>query len=145
MMAASTLFSAIITTSHPCQTYIGALSEYFFYSDTTNKPAFLSSPLPTSTMCYLLQHNQSLTMLHTHSMSQANHIAHAPVLEVMGLSFHKDLGGFESASFGILQSTSLFVMCSCLSLYKYSSLLYIFHYFENQLSNLLLLTRSRLP
>jgi len=117
MMATSPLFSATITTGHPCQTYIRAPSEYFLYSDTTNKPAFLSSPLPTSTMCYLPQHNQSPTMLHTRSMSQANHIAHAPVLKVMGFSRHKDLRGFESASFGTLQSTSLFVICSILQPY----------------------------
>jgi len=59
MMAASPLFSATFTTSHPLQPYIGAPLEYFPYSNTTNKPAFLSLPLPTSTMCYLPQHNQS--------------------------------------------------------------------------------------
>ena len=111
----------------------------FLYSDTTNKSSFLSLSLPTSTMHYLPQHNQSPTMLHTHSMLQANHIAHAPVLEVMGFNCHKDLQlqGFESALFGILQSMSLFVIwsillpyallnmylliCLCLYLYKYSS------------------------
>jgi len=77
------------------QTSVGILP----YSTTTNKPAFLSLPLPSSTMYHLPQHNQSPTMLHTCSMSQANHIAHAPVLEVMGFSRHKDLRGFESASF----------------------------------------------
>jgi len=117
MMAASPLFSATITTSHLCQTYIRALSEYLLYSDTTNKPTFLSLPLPTSTMCHLLQHNQSPTMLHTCSMSQANHIACTPVLEVMGLSRHKDLWGFESASFGTIQSMSIFVICSILQPY----------------------------
>ena len=76
------------------------------------KPAFLSLPLPTSTMFYLPQHNQSPTTLHTCSMSQANHITHAPVLEFMGLGHHKDLQGFESASFGTLRSTSLFIICS---------------------------------
>ena len=101
-MAASPLFSATVTTGHPHQTYIGALLEYFLHSDTTNKPAFLSLPLPTSTMCYLPQHNQSPTTLQKRSMFQANHIVHAPVLEVMGLSHHKDLQGFESASFGTL-------------------------------------------
>jgi len=72
MMAALPLFGATVTTGHPHWTYIGAPLEYFLYSDTTNKPAFLSLSLPTSTMCYLLQHNQSPTMLHTHSMFQAN-------------------------------------------------------------------------
>ena len=117
MMVASPLFSATITTGHPRRTYIGAPSEYFLYSDTTNKPTFLSLPLPTSTMCHLLQHNQSPTMLHTGSMSQANHITHAPVLEVMGLGYHKDLRGFESASLGTLRSTSLFIICSILKPY----------------------------
>jgi len=51
---------------------------YFLHSDTTNKLAFLSLPLPTSTMCYLPQHNQSPPMLHTCSMFKANHIMHAP-------------------------------------------------------------------
>jgi len=117
MMAASPLFSATVTTGHPRRTYIRAPLEYFLYSDTTKKPAFLSLPLPTSTMCYLLQYNQSPTMLHTRSMFQANHIVHAPVLEVMGLGHHKDLRGFESASFGTLQSTSHFVICSILQPY----------------------------
>ena len=112
MMADSPLFSATITTGHPHRTYIGAPMEYFLHSNTTNKPAFLSLPLPTSTMCYLPRHNQSPTTLHTRSMFQANHIAHAPVLEVMGFGHHKDLGGFESASFGTLWSTSLFIICS---------------------------------
>jgi len=96
----------------PSSNLYQALSEYFLQSDTTNKPAFLSLPLPTSTMCYLLQHNQSPTTLHTRSMFQANHIVHAPVLEVMGLGHHKDLWGFELASIGTLRSTSLFIICS---------------------------------
>jgi len=41
MMAASPLFSATITTSHPCWTYIRAPSEYFPYSDTTNQTCIL--------------------------------------------------------------------------------------------------------
>jgi len=32
----------------------------------------------------------------------------------MGFGNHKDLRGFESALFGILRSTSLFVICSIL-------------------------------
>jgi len=95
------------------QTSIGILP----YSDTTNKPALLSLPLQTSTMCHLPQHNQSPTMLHTRSMSQANHIVHAPVLKVMGFGRHKDLRGFESASFSTLQSKSLFVICSIVKPY----------------------------
>jgi len=41
MMATSPLFSATIFTGHPRRTYIGALSEYFLYSDTTNKTCIL--------------------------------------------------------------------------------------------------------
>jgi len=104
--------SAVALTGHPCQSYIRPPSEFIPYSDTTNKSGLLSLPLPTSTMCYLLQHNQSSTTLPTRSMSQANHITHAPVLEVMGFGHHKDLQGFESASFGTLRSTSLFIICS---------------------------------
>jgi len=59
MMATSSLFSATLTTSHLRRTYIGPLSEFFLYSDTTKKSLFLSFPLPTSTMRYLPQHNQS--------------------------------------------------------------------------------------
>ena len=105
MMADPPLFSATITTGHPCQNTSST-------PIPPTKPAFLSLSLPTSAMCYLPQHNQSLTTLHTCSMFQANHIAHAPVLEVMGLSHHKDLQGFQSASFGTLQSMSRFIICS---------------------------------
>ena len=69
MMATLPLFSATFTTSHPHQTYIGPPSEFFLYSDTTNKSSFLSLSLPTSTTHYPLQHNQSPTTLHTCSMS----------------------------------------------------------------------------
>jgi len=41
MMADSPLFSATITTGHPRRTYIGDLSEYFPYSDTTNTTCIL--------------------------------------------------------------------------------------------------------
>jgi len=112
MMAASPLFSATITTGHPCRTYIGAPSEYSPTPIPPTKPAFLSLSLPTSTMCYLPQHNHSPTMLHTRSMFQANHIMHAPVLEVMSRGHHKDLRGFTSASFGTIWNTSLLILCS---------------------------------
>jgi len=65
MMAASPLFSATIITSHPRRTYIGAPSEYFLHSATTNKTCI---PIIVITnqhhvLCYLPQHNQSPTML----------------------------------------------------------------------------------
>jgi len=91
MMATSPLFSATFTTSHLRRTYIRPPSEFFPTLTPPTKSAFLSLSLPTSTMCYLPQHNQSPTTLHTRSMSQANHIVHVPVLEVMGFSCHKDL------------------------------------------------------
>jgi len=100
----------------PLATLVGLISELHQNTSSTpippTKPAFLSLSLPTSTMCYLPQHNQSPNMLHTCSMFQANHIGHAPVLEVMGLGHHKDLRGFELASFGTLQNMSLFIICS---------------------------------
>ena len=126
MMAASPLFSATFTTSHPCQTYIRPPLEYF---PTTNKSSFLSMPLPTSTMCHLPQHNQSLTTLHTCFMSQTNHIEHAPVLKIMGLGRHKDLRGFESASFGTLRSKSLFIICSILQPYALLTISIYVHVF----------------
>ena len=97
-------------------TLVGLISELHRNTSSTlippTKPAFLSLPLPTSTMCYLPQHNQSPTMLHSCSMFQANHIVHAPVLEVMSRGHHKDLRGFTSASLGTLQNTSLLIICS---------------------------------
>jgi len=100
----------------PLATLIGLISELRWNTSSTpippTKPAFLSLSLPTSTMCYLLQHNQSPTMLHTHSMFQANHIAHAPVLEVMSRSHHKNLRGFTLVSLGTLRNTSLLIICS---------------------------------
>ena len=125
MMATSPLFGATLTTSHPHQTYNGPPSDFILYSDTTNKSSFLLLPLPTSTMHYLPQHNQSPTMLHTCSRLQANHIAHAPVLEVMCFGHHKDLQGFESALFGIPWSTNLFIICSILLPYALSPYMFM--------------------
>ena len=100
----------------PPATFVGLILELRRNTSPTpippTKPAFLSLSLPTSTMCYLPQHNQSPTMLHTCSMFQANHIAHAPVLEVMSRGHHKDLQGFTSASIGTLRNTSLLIICS---------------------------------
>jgi len=53
-----------------------------------------------------------LHKLHTHSMSQAYHTTHTPVLEVMNFGHHKVFQEFESALFSIHQSTILFVTCS---------------------------------
>jgi len=75
MMATSPLFSATFTTGHPRRTYIGALSGYFLYSDTTNKSTFLSSPLPTSTMRYS-----------TTAQPEPHHAPHT--FHVTGQSYH---------------------------------------------------------
>ena len=79
----------------PLATFIGLILKLRRNTSPTpippTKPAFLSLSLPTSTMCFLPQHNQSPTMLHTRSMFQANHIMHAPVLEVMSRGHHQDL------------------------------------------------------
>jgi len=100
----------------PPATLVGLISELHRNTSSTplppTQPALLSLSLPTSTMCFLPQHNQSPTMLHTRSMFQANHITHAPVLEVMSCGHHKDLRGFMSASFGTIRNTSLLVICS---------------------------------
>jgi len=66
MMATSPFFSATITTSQPCRTYIGPLSEFILYSTATSKSLFLSLPLPTSTTRYLPQHNQSPTVMNVY-------------------------------------------------------------------------------
>jgi len=100
----------------PPATLVRLISELCQNTSSTpippTKPAFLSLSLTTSTMCYLPQHNQSPTMLRTCSMFQANHITHAPVLEVMSRGHHKDLWRYTSASFSTLQNTSLLIICS---------------------------------
>jgi len=97
-------------------TFVGLILELRQNTSSTplppTQPASLSLSLPTSTMCFLPQHNQSPTMLHTCSMFQANHIVHTPVLEVMSRGHHKDLRGFTSASFSTICNTSLLVICS---------------------------------
>ena len=60
-----------------------ALSEFIPYTITTQKPSFLSLPSPTSTTHYSIAAHLEPHKLHTHSMSQAYHIMHAPVLKVM--------------------------------------------------------------
>ena len=97
-------------------TFVGLILELRRNTSSTllppTQPAFLSLSLWTSTMCFLPQHNQSPTMLYTCSMFQANHIVHAPVLEVMSRGHHKDLWGFTLASFSTIWNMSLLVICS---------------------------------
>jgi len=112
MMAASPLFSATITTGHPCRTYIGAPLEYFPYSDTTNQTCILIIVITN-------QHH----VLSTAAQPQPHHAPHTfhvpgqshrarTSLEVMSRGHHKDLRGFTSASFGTIRNMSPLVICS---------------------------------
>jgi len=63
----------------PPATFVGLISELRWNTSPTpippTKPAFLSLSLPTSTMCFLPQHNQSPTMLHTGvGICRSNHV-----------------------------------------------------------------------
>jgi len=141
MMADSPLFSATITTGHPRRTYIGAPSEYFSYSDTTNQTCILIIVITN-------QHH----VLSTTAQPQPHHAPHT--FHVPGQSHHACTSsrGHESRSpqglariyVGILRhhleyesphimfillpyalhDNSLYVYV--LLLYKYSSLLYVF-------------------
>jgi len=141
MMATSPLFSVTFTTGHPRRTYIGAPSEYFPYSATTNK---ICIPIIVITN----QHH----VLSTTAQPEPHHAPHT--IHVLGQSYHTCTSsrGHESRSpqglariyVGILwhppeyesfcymfillpyalQVNSLYVYV--LSLYKYSSLLYVF-------------------
>jgi len=141
MMAALPLFSATITTGHPRRTNIGAPSEYFPYSDTTNKTCILIIVITN-------QHH----VLSTTAQPEPHHAPH--MFHVPGQSYRTCTSsrGHESGSpqglariyVGILQHpleyksphymfillpyalhvNSLYVYV--LSLYKYSSLLYVF-------------------
>jgi len=75
MMADSPLFSATITTGHPHRTYIGALSEYFPYSDTTNQTCILIIVITN-------QHH----VLSTAAQPQPHHAPHT--FHVPGQSHH---------------------------------------------------------
>ena len=141
MMAALLLFSATVTTGHPCWTYIGAPSEYFLHSDTTNKTCI---PIIVITN----QHH----VLSTTAQPEPHHAPH--MFHVPGQSYHartSSQGHVSRAPQGLariyvgifwhppeyesphymfiilpyaLQVNSLYVYV--LPLYKYSSLLYVF-------------------
>jgi len=142
MMADSPLFSATITTGHPRRTYIRALSEYFLHSDTTNKTCI---PIIVITN----QHH----VLSTTAQPEPHHAPHT--FHVLGQSYRartiswghgsRAPQGLARIYVGILrhppeyesphymfiilpyalQVNSLYVYV--LPLYKYSSLLYVFH------------------
>jgi len=125
----------------PLATFVRLISELRRNTPSTplppKQPAFLSLSLPTNTMCFLPQHNHSPTMLHTRSMSQANHIAHAPVSRSwvsVTTRTCEDLRRhhpeYKSPCYMFillpyaLHDNSLYVYV--LLQYKYSSLLYVF-------------------
>ena len=140
-MAASPLFSATVTTGHSRRTYIGAPSEYFLHSNTTNKTCI---PIIVITN----QHH----VLSTTAQPEPHHAPH--MFHVPGQSHHACTSsrGHESQSpQGLariyisilrhpleyespcymfillpyaLQVNSLYVYV--FPLYKYSSLLYVF-------------------
>jgi len=86
MMATSPLFSATITTGHPCRTYIGAPSEYFPYSDTTNQTCILIIVITN-------QHH----VLSTAAQPQPHHAPH--MFHVLGQS-HRACTSLEVMSRG---------------------------------------------
>ena len=110
MMAASPLFSAIITTSHLRRTYISAPSEYFLHSATTNTTCILIIVITNqhhvlSTAAQPQPHHAP----HMFHVLGQSHRAHTS-LEVMSRGHHKDLRGFTLASFGTIRNTSLLVI-----------------------------------
>jgi len=110
MMATSPLFSTTLppASSDLYRTSIGIHPLLCHYQKTIILIIAIANQHHTlSTAAHLEPHQ-----LHTHSMSQAYHITHGPVLKVMSFSRHKTFWGFESALFGIHWSTSLFVRCS---------------------------------
>ena len=141
MMATSPLFSATITTGHPRRTYIRAPSEYFPYSNTTNKTCILIIVITN-------QHH----VLSTTAQPEPHHAPH--MFHVPGQSHRactssrghelRSPQGLARFYVGILRHSleyksphymfillpyalhvnSLYVYV--LSLYKYSSLLYVF-------------------
>jgi len=155
-MADSPLFSATITTSHPCRTYIGAPSEYFLYSNTTNKTC-----IPITNQHHVLS---TAAQPEPHHAPHSFHVPGQPYRARTSSQGHgsQTPQGLARIYVGILwhpleyksphymfiilpyalQVNSLYVYV--FPLYKYSSLLYVFHYFKYQLTNLLLLTHSRL-
>jgi len=112
MMAASSLFSATITTGHLCRTYIGAPLEYSLHSITTKTTCIL--------IIVITHQHHVLSTAAQPQPHHAPHMFHVPgqshractSLEVMSLGHHKDLRGFTSASFGTIRNTSLLVICS---------------------------------
>ena len=142
MMTDSPLFSATITTSHPRRAYIGAPSKYFPYSDTTNQTCILI--IVITNQHYVLSPTaqpQPHHAPHTFHFPGQSHCActnsrdhesrppQGPARIYVGtLRHHPE---YESPCYMFillpyaLHDNSLYVYV--LLLYKYSSLLYVFH------------------
>jgi len=142
MMATSPLFSATITIGHPRQTYIGAPSEYFPYSNTTNTTCILIIVITNqhhvlSTAAQPEPHHASHTFHipgqshHTHTSSQGHESQSPQGLARIYVSIPRHHPEYESPHYMFillpyaLHDNSLHVYV--LLLYKYSSLLYVFH------------------
>jgi len=141
MMAASPLFSATITTGHLRQTYIGAPSEYFLHSATTNKTCILIIVITNqdhvlSTAAQPEPHHAPHTFhvpgqSHHTCTSSRGHESWSPqglARIYVGILWHHP--EYESPHYMFillpyaLHNNSLYVYV--LLLYKYSSLLYVF-------------------
>jgi len=138
MMAASPFFSATITTGHPHWTYIGAPPEYFLHSDTTNKTCIpiivitnqhhvlstAAQPEPHHTFHVPGQSHCACTSSQGHESRSRQ----GPARIYIGILWHPP--EYESPYYMFillpyaLHVNSLYVYV--LSLYKYSSLLYVF-------------------
>jgi len=141
MMADSPLFSATITTGHLRWTYIGALSEYFLHSDTTNTTCILiivitnqhhvlsiaAQPEPHQTPHTFHVPGQS-HRVSTNSRGHESRPPQGPVRIYVGILRHHP--EYESPCYMFillpysLHDNSLYVYV--LLQYKYSSLLYVF-------------------
>ena len=135
MIATSPLFSATITTSHPRRTYIGALSEYFLHSATTNKTCILIIVITNqhhvlSTAAQPEPHHApgQSHCAHTSSQGHESQSPQGPVRIYVGilqhhLEYESPCYMFILLSYA-LHNNSLYVYV--LLQYKYSSLLYVF-------------------
>jgi len=141
MMADSQLFSATITTGHPCRNYIGAPSEYFLHSNTTNTTCILIIVITNqhhvlSTAAQPEPHHAPHTF---HVPGQSHHACtnsrghesqppQGPARIYVGILWHHP--EYESPCYMFillpyaLYDNSLYVYV--LLQYKYSSLLYVF-------------------
>jgi len=142
MMAASPLFSATITTGHLRWTYIRAPSEYFLYSNTTNTTCILIIVITNqhhvlSTAAQPEPHHAPHTFhvpgqSHRTCTSSQGHESRPPqglVRFYIGILQHHPEYKSPHYMFILLpyalHNNSLYVYV--LLLYKYSSLLYVFH------------------